>query len=179
MGTITLDDRDEAVLERLREADADAESLAEHLDLEVSHLRERLPELADNGLVERSDGGRYALTGDGTRALEATGDGSLDDRLDTPPAVEERIRSFGLRPDREAAVRNAFAFLHYWGAASATEIVDAVYAETPAGFDSERAWWDGCVRDRLAVLPAVEPPESDDGAWRYTGTAVVEERADG
>lgn len=178
MGTITLDDRDRAVLELLRESDADPDSLAESAGVDAGYLQERLPELADNGLVARTDGDVYELTDDGMRAVEATAVGAKDDRIDTPPAVEERIEAFELRPDREEAVRNAFSFLHYWGEASGSEIVDGVYSENPAGYESEREWWDECVRDRLAALPKVEPPGSAEEPWRYADTAVVEKRTD-
>jgi DNA-binding Lrp family transcriptional regulator len=180
MGTITLDDRDRAVLERLREAgtDADVDSLAEAVGVDDDYLRDRLPELADNGLVARTTGDAYELTDDGMRTVEATSVGAKDDRIDTPQAVEERIERFDLRPDREEAVRNAFSFLHYWGEAFGSEIVDAVYSENPAGFESEAEWWDGFVRDRLAELPSVEPPASDDGPWGYADTPVVEKRTD-
>ena len=180
MGTITLDDRDRAVLERLRESDADAapDALADAADVDAGYLRERLPELADNGLVARTDGDAYELTDDGMRAVEATSVGAKDDRIDTPPAVEERIGSFGLRPDREEALRNAFSFLHYWGEATGSEIVDGVYTENPAGFESEPEWWTGLVRDRLAELPTVEPPASEGEPWRYADTPVVEKRTD-
>lgn len=177
MVTITLDDRDEAVLERLRQGNADVESLSANLDLEAASLRDRLPELADNGLLERVDG-EYALTDHGVRAV-ATPDELAADRMGTPLDVDEHVRSLELRPDREAALRDAFSFLRYWGQAYGSEIVDAVYDETPAGYDSGRAWWDDCVRERLAALPSVEPPASDDEPWRYDGPSVVEERSDG
>lgn len=178
MVTITLDDRDEAVLERLRRDDTDVESLAESVGVDAEYLRDRLPELADNGLVERVDGEEYALTDHGTRAVAEPIELAAE-RMETPPDVDEHVRSLELRPDREAALRDAFSFLRYWGQAYGSEIVDAVYDETPAGYDSGRAWWDDCVRERLAALPSVEPPASDDEPWRYDGPSVVEERSDG
>jgi hypothetical protein len=177
MGTITLDDRDEAVLERLRKGDTDVETLAESVNADADCLWDRLPELADNGLVERADDA-YALTEDGARAVEATPIGAKDDRIDTPPEVEERIEAFDLRPDREEALRNAFSFLHYWGETSGAEVIDGVYSENPAGFESEREWWTELVRDRLAELPCVEPPASNHEPWRYAGTPGVEHRTD-
>jgi DNA-binding Lrp family transcriptional regulator len=179
MGTITLDDRDRAVLEHLRETDAAAvDALAEATGVDIDDLRDRLPELADNGLVGRTAADAYELTDDGMRTVEATPVGAKDDRIDTPQAVEERIDGFDLRPDREEAVRNAFSFLHYWGEAVGSEIVDGVYSEDPAGFESEVEWWDDFVRDRLAELPSVEPPGSDDEPWRYAGTPIVEKRTE-
>lgn len=185
MVNVTLDDRDRAVLQQLRHRDTDVESLASDVGCSPSSLQERLPELADNGLVERlgsdeSGGGGlqavYSLTEDGERAILASGSGTgtLDERIDTAPEVDERIESFDLRPDREDALRSAFAYLQFWGEAFAGEIADAGYTEHPAGFESPSAWWDGCVRDRLAELPAVEPPDSVDAPWRYGGEPTVE-----
>lgn len=174
MVNVTLDDRDRAVLERLRAGAADVDALAEAGPADAEHLRARLPELADNGLVDRESGDRYRLTDDGARVVEAAGTGAQDDRLDTPPAVEGRVLAFDLPPDREAALRGAFSFLHYWGDATAAEIVDAVYSEDPAGFDDPLAWWRECVRDRLAELPGVEPALSPGEPWRYDGVAVVD-----
>lgn len=174
MVNVTLDDRDRAVLERLRAGTADVDDLAESVPADADHLRDRLPELADNGLVDRESGDRYRLTDDGARVVEAAGTGAQDDRVDTPPAVEGRILAFDLPPDREAALRSAFAFLHYWGDATAAEIVDAVYSEDPAGYDDALAWWRECVRDRLAELPGVDPARSPGDPWRYEGEAVVD-----
>jgi predicted transcriptional regulator len=173
MGAITLDDRDRAVLEALREGRADPGTLADRAGCDPGYLRDRLPDLADNGLVVAAEG-TYELTENGRRLLAASPLGAKDDRIDTPAAVEDHLESQDLRPDREDAVRGAFAFLQYWGAASPDEIVDGIYSEHPAGFDSGAAWWSDCVRDRLADLPAVEPPEGDDGNWRFTGSPAVE-----
>ncbi|WP_232686045.1 hypothetical protein [Halobacterium zhouii] len=176
--TPTLDERDRVVLESLRRGNADIESLADNTDTTPEALQDRLVELADNGLVERADAGGYALTANGERVLVATPAGTADDRIDTPPDVERVIESFDLRPDREAAVRGAHSFLHYWGAATDSEIVDAVYSEVPAGFDGPDEWWAGFVRERLEALPSVEPPRSPDGEWQYSGTPIVEEETD-
>jgi len=177
MATITLDDRDRAVLKHLRDGATDVDALAERVSADRAYLRDRLPALADNGLVARIEPDVYDLTDGGRRALEATGDGTADDRVDTPPAVEGRILAFDLRPDREAALRDAFSFLRYWGEASSGEIIDGVYSEHPAGYDDYLTWWRECVRDRLAELPTVEPPPSD-ALWRFDGTPVVDSRTD-
>ena len=175
---ITLDERDKAALERLRRGDADVASLADSADCRPEYLRERLPELADNGLVERVDEDVYSLTANGARVLAATPAGTQDNRIDTPPEVERKIESFGLPPDGEEAVRNAFAFLHYWGEATESEIIDAVYSEDPAGFESSDEWWSGFVRGHLEDLPSVEPPRAAEEEWQYTGTPTVEEHTD-
>lgn len=186
MVDVTLDDRDSEILGRLCRGDADVESLAADASLDPEYLRDRLPELADNGLVRRVDGDVYAVTDSGRRAVAGSPAGTLDDRIDTPPEVEAAIEPFDLRPDREEAVRNAFAFLGYWGDATAMEIVDGVYSENPAGFTSPTGWWTELVRERLADLPLVDPPDDrgppdDPGTagstgepWRYAGTPGVE-----
>jgi DNA-binding transcriptional ArsR family regulator len=179
MENVTLDDRDRAVLERLREDPAGVDALATATDADAATLRERLPELADNGLVDRRPDGAFALTEDGERVLEATATGARDDSVDTRPAVEGRILAFDLPPDREAAVRGAFTFLQYWGDATAAEIVDGVYSEHPAGFEDRLAWWRECVRDRLAALPDVDAALSRGEPWRFEGTPVAESGADG
>lgn len=173
MVTITLDDRDRAILERLRRDDADVASLAERMPCKPPSLRTRLLEFADNGLVRRDDG-VYILTANGKRVLAGSPAGTMDNRIDTPTAVEQRIQSFDLRPDREQAVRNAFAFIHYWGEAVTSEIIDGVYSENPAGFESSEEWWTDCVRDHLEDLPSVEPPCSTGQPWWYSGTPIVE-----
>ena len=178
MVSITLDDRDRSVLVRLRDGAADVDSLAESVTADADYLRDRLPELADNGLVEPTGDGSYELTDDGERTVAATGDGSDDDRVDTPPKVEGRILSFDAPPEAQDAVRGAFAFLQYWGEASSAEVIDGVYSEYPAGYADEREWWRECVRDRLAELPTVEPPASTGENWRFEDTPVVDRGTD-
>lgn len=175
MANNTLDERDRVVLELLHEGGEDAESLADSVTESAESLRERLSELADDGLVESTDDGGYALTANGERVVAASGDGTMDNRIDTPPEVEREIESFDLPPDGTEAVRDAFAFLHYWGTASAGEIIDGVFSENPAAFESGTEWWTELVRDRLEGLPSVEPPTGTDREWRYSGTPTVEE----
>lgn len=174
---ITLDARDEAVLRRLRRGDAAVGTLADATSCAPGYLRDRLHDLADNGLVRRVADDRYTITDSGRRAVSGTPAGAMDHRIDTPDAVESRLRSFDLRADREAAVRGAFAFLRYWGEALPAEILDAVYSETPAGYPTAEAWWADLVADHLAALPFVDPGESWEDSWRYTGTPSVERDA--
>lgn len=185
MGSITLDDRDRAILGNLAEGERGVDALADDVAIDLDYLRERLPELADNGLVDRVGDDAFALTESGkqvvvTSSAAASDDegtpvqGTLDDRIDTPPDVEEALAALSLRPDWEAAVRGVYAFLHYWGMASAGEIIDAIYSEHPAGFAASETWWTECVRPGLASLPTVDPPDSDDWLWRFDGVPTVE-----
>ncbi|PSP76555.1 hypothetical protein BRC81_13155 [Halobacteriales archaeon QS_1_68_20] len=112
----------------------------------------------------------YTITADGERAVASSPVGSLDDRIDTPSDVAGRIDSFDLRPDRADAVRAAFAFLKFWGDATRGEVVDGVYSEHPAGYESGREWWAKLVRDRLADLPSVDSPSAEGSPWRDTET---------
>lgn len=167
MGTPTLDEIDEAILEHLAEGRDAADLTAE---FENDEVNDRLAALAESGLVSPDDD--YELTDSGRRVLAAPGDTTADDRIDVPERVEETIQGFDLPPDRAAAIRGAFAFLAYWGEATAYEIRDAIYSERPTGFESVEEWWE-FVRERLAGLPEIDPPAADDGAWGYAGRAGV------
>ncbi|AHG05335.1 hypothetical protein HALDL1_12545 [Halobacterium sp. DL1] len=178
MASNTLDDRDRAILERLHGEETDVESLAGTVNASPEQIRERFPRLLDNGLVEQVREDTYALTEDGQRVVAASPAGTQDNRIDTPADVEAAIQSFDLRPDREEAVRNAFAFLHYWGEATAPEIVDAIFPEDPAEYDDSDAWWADLVSDRLAALPSVDAPDSPNGEWQFEGAPIVDQRTD-
>lgn len=169
MSTPTLDDTDKAILERLAEGQSAAD-LTEEFDR--AEVGERLTALTDSGLVSE-DG--YELTDSGRRVLDAPGDASADDRIDVPEHVEEAIQRFDPPPDRAAAIRSAFAFLAYWGEATAYEIRDGIYSEHPVGYESPAEWWDGFLAEHLADLPGIEPPTSGDGTWQYAGRPEVDD----
>jgi len=165
----TLTDEDREILETLEDANRSVDVIAEELDRDPDDLADRLQELHDNGLVHAKGEG-WSLTRDGRNLLRAPGDGSADDRIDTPEEVEATIQSFQVRPDRTDAIRAAFAYLQYWDEATAGEIADDVYDEHPAGYPGPDEWWEQFVREYLAELPGVQRP--DDGeTWRYEETA--------
>jgi hypothetical protein len=146
---------------------------------------ERLSELADGGLVRRTDDGEeYALTPSGQRVLHARGDDPTGDAADRPATVEQDIAALDLDPGEREAVRRAVAFLRNWEAATESELVDAVFDEAPAGHDDPEEWWTELVRDPLAEVQGVASPDDGDGhgEWRYEDDGspeVAEADADG
>lgn len=177
MSNITLDDRDLSVLASLRRGPATVEALADAGGHSPGFLRDRLPELADKGLVRETDPEGYELTPSGMRLLAAAS-GERDERIDTPEHVERRIEALDLPPDEEDAVRTAFTFLRYWGEATASEIRNGVYSEHPAGYGSADEWWEW-LEGALASLPDVEPPGTGE-TWQYAGVPLsAEATADG
>jgi len=165
----TLTDEDATILETLEDANRSVDAIAAELDRDPDALDDRLQELHDNGLVHAKGEG-WSLTRDGRNLLRAPGDGSADDRIDTPEEVEAAIQSFQVRPDRTDAIRAAFAYLRHWDEATAGEIAADVYDEHPAGYPEPDEWWEQFVREYLAELPGVQRP--DDGeTWRYDETA--------
>jgi hypothetical protein len=168
---VTLTDDDRVILRALGDADRRVDDLADELDREPDDLKDRLETLYDNGLVHDKGEG-WALTRNGHHLLQSPGDGSADDRINTPEDVEATIESFQLRPDREDAVRAAFAYLRFWAEVTGDEIADDVYDEHPAGHDDPGDWWEDLVAENLAQLPGVERP--DDGeTWRYDATKTA------
>lgn len=172
---LTEDDR--RLLAALGPEPTDVDGLARALDEPAGDLAARLAELADNGLVDDLGEGRYERTQSGRRLLSTAG-GRMDEAVDTTPAIEEVLADADLPADAVDAVRGAYAFLRYWGGATADEIVDAIYPEWPATFDSAEEWWAG-VSTALASLPEVAAPEDDREAvaavWHYTGRPEVTE----
>ncbi|WP_129114541.1 hypothetical protein [Halegenticoccus tardaugens] len=175
MATDTLTEADRDALAALLDGPADASALASRTDSVPDDLAERLAFFEDNGLVRERDDGRFELTDSGRRIVLAPGDGSADDDIDLPDRVRRTLAALGLRADLLDAVRHAFAFLAYWGEATAAELREGVYTEAPSGYGSPDEWWRDGVRGALAALPDIEPPSEDGGLWRYSGDP---ERAD-
>lgn len=165
-----LEAYDKRLLALLGTQTRSASTLAADLDAPPREVSARLADLADNGLVYELDDGQYERTESGRRVLVASGSGTVDERIDTPPEVERAIGEFDLRVDEADAVRHAYAFLRYWGRVTEEELVDAIYDEATASRETSAEWWDGLVEEPLAALPGVEAPSGDDEPWRYTGT---------
>lgn len=168
----TLTDTDLTVLAVLRDGSAGTETLAERAGLAPGSLDDRLEFLTDNGLVRATDGA-YELTDSGRQVLRASGDGAGDSSPDVPPEVVEALEDRGLRADRLDAVCEAFAFLRYWGRATAAELKDGAFSEAPLEYETAEAWWTEFVRDHLAAAPMVEPAAEDGEFWTFAGTPGV------
>ena len=163
-----LDEGDQHLLALLGTQPRSVATLGATVDSAPADLEARLDELADNGLVTATGDGEYQRTESGRRVLVSSSSGTLDERLDTTPAVEAALAAFDLRADEADAVRHAFTFLRYWGQVTEAEFLDAIYSEAPAGRESPDQWWVGVVREPLASLPGVAPPDADGEPWRYT-----------
>jgi DNA-binding Lrp family transcriptional regulator len=170
MSTPTISDDDETILEYLVDGPAERADVADGVGKGDDETAERLDGLVEAGLVREVED-VYEITDSGERLLAAPGDSTADSRVDTPPAVDETIDEMDLAPDHAEAVEETFAFLRYWGEATGAEVIDAVYSENPLDYADAESWWDEAIRDVLAALPDVDPPdETDDDVWRYDGT---------
>jgi biotin operon repressor len=178
MGTITLEALDTTVLRLLDDAPASGDELATAVEHSRSELADRLEELEENGLLREREDGTYALTKSGTRVLDVPADGSTDSRIDAPTHVQQAIKGLDLRADREEAVFDAVAFLQYWGDTTESELIDGIYSENTAEYETAEKWWQTFMRDTLAELPDIESPTADEESWRYTGTPEIEERTE-
>ncbi|MCU4752927.1 hypothetical protein OB919_13230 [Halobacteria archaeon AArc-curdl1] len=177
MSSNTLDELGRTILETAVDDPVTTADLGSSLEAPRDAVNDRLEQLVDNGLLRPTDGDAYELTENGARLLEASPAEAGDNRIDTPDRVEAAIETLSLRPDEAAAVRNAFSFLRYWGEATTAEIVDGVYTETPAEYESADRWWEKCVEERLGGLPDVHPPPNDGSVperWRYDGELTVD-----
>lgn len=153
---------DERVLAALADAPAGVDAIATRIDEPPERVAERLSAMADNELVVED--GEYRLTDSGRRVLDAPGDGTADDRIDVPDDVRAAIEALDFRPDREDALLAAVAFVRYWGEASESELIDAVYSAHPAGFGDHREWQRGIVHGALDGVPGVS---SDGNVWSW------------
>lgn len=161
-----LTDADERMLAVLVGDSMGFPCLSADLDFEESRLRGQLSRLIKNGLVTETSDNTFGLTRSGQRVLASTQGYSLGDRTHLTSEVNQRIDGFDLRPDRTDAVRSSYRFLKYWVNATAGEISEAIFRERPAGYESPTNWWENCIRDRLAMLRTVVPPESN-LVWRH------------
>ncbi|MFC5973358.1 hypothetical protein ACFPYI_18665 [Halomarina salina] len=178
-GTTTVDGDHDLVLRRVVGGEGDPETLADHVDRPRGRVESLLSDLVDDGLVEEGEAGQYEPTSSGRRLLSTDADDPTDDP-DVPRAVDLVVASFDLDVDEKEALRRSLVFLRQWNSSTASELVDGVFDESPAGYDDPEAWWTDLVRDRLTALPGVVPPAEDETQWRYAGDdASLDEDGDG
>lgn len=165
----SLTETDLAVLVELYRSPEDAITLAQSGDIRPDQLSTCLTFLTNNGLIQKH-GDTYELTASGSRVLRVPGSEHADDSIDVPRSVHWLLQSRGLRTDRLDAVLATFAFLRYWGKATAAELKDGVFSEVPLEYETTERWWTDLIRDHLAAVPTIESPTNENCFWRFTGT---------
>ncbi|WP_267640326.1 helix-turn-helix domain-containing protein [Haloarchaeobius amylolyticus] len=80
------------------------------------------------------------------------------------PGASEMMRDW-----RRDAVRAAYEFLREEGEATTENLVSSVYPAHSAGYNDEEPWW-AMVAERLACLPGVSPPATDEDTEDETWT---------
>src|SRR5699024_1380600 len=156
----SLTETDLAVLAELYRSPEDMVTLAQDVDIQPDQLATRLLFMEDNGLIQQySD--TYELTASGSRVLRVPGSETADDSIGAPQSVLWLLQSRGLRADRLDAVLATFAFLRYWGKATAAELKDGVFSEVPLEYETTERWWTDLIRDHLAAVPIIESPTNE------------------
>lgn len=80
-------------------------------------------------------------------------------------------------PER-TAVRTAFDLLYNQGCCTKQDLVESVFPEYPAGYDSAQAWFDNCIRRVLEQLPRVERSSEAHDTWRYSQDYLLADSPD-
>jgi hypothetical protein len=134
----------------------EGERLDEFARRAVAKTRERLGREPSTGLDYRS-GTRIARSSSDVRP----GEDLVDlDSLDVPGRSESTCA-----PRREA-VGAALAYLRDVDRAKKGDFVDELYAEYPAGYDTESGWW-RCVKRGLKDAPVVDGGGEGSRVWTY------------
>lgn len=134
----------------------EGERLDEFARRAVAKTRERLGREPSTGLDYRS-GTRIARSSSDVRP----GEDLVDlDSLDVPGRSESTCA-----PRREA-VGAALAYLRDVDRAKKGDFVDELYAEYPAGYDTESGWW-RCIKRGLKDAPVVDGGGEGSRVWAY------------
>lgn len=134
----------------------EGERLDEFARRAVAKTRERLGREPSTGLDYRS-GTRIARSSSDVRP----GEDLVDlDSLDVPGRSESTCA-----PRREA-VGAALAYLRDVDRAKKGDFVDELYAEYPAGYDTESGWW-RCIKRGLKDAPVVDGGGEGSRVWTY------------
>lgn len=175
MDELTIRSSDLLILENIDKFGGAAHSLPESLALSESEIRQRLSKFVDNGIIRVVGADTFELTASGHRLLDISQNRRQSSEIDIPTPVETVITGFELRPYEAEAIRRSYAFLRFWRSATTDEIIDGIYSEYPAGYQSSDEWWSNLVRDQLGVVPDVVPPTLGDTQWKYTGDFTGDE----
>lgn len=118
----------------------------------VARTRKRLGREVETGLRYRST----AAMSDDVRPGEDVAD---LDSIDVPGYDDDLVER------RREAVGAALAYLRDEGEAIRSDVVDALYEDYPAGYDSETGWWN-CIKRGFRQVPAVKGGEGR-RKWAY------------
>ncbi|WP_255192592.1 hypothetical protein [Natronobeatus ordinarius] len=138
---------------------------------------ERLPDVAVT--AEGSIGETWRYEGSAVVETFADQDGrAVRDPDSTAPSigsVRHALESRELRAEERAAARAAFVVLFGRGAVTADELVERVYDDHPAGYESPEAWVEW-LSELLETVPDVDgEAEVEDGvSWVYDPWVAVE-----
>ena len=168
----SLTETDLAILSQLHQSPTNTVTLAQSVDIPPDRLSNRLAFMVDNGLIREIDNA-YEVTASGSRVLRVPDDEIVDNSIDVPRSVLWTLQSRNLRADQLDAVLATFAFLRYWGKATAAELKDGVFSEVPLEYETAERWWTELVSDHLAAVPTIEPPATENGFWQFTGTPGI------
>lgn len=168
----SLTETDLAILSQLHQNPTNTVTLAQSVDIPPDRLSNRLAFMVDNGLI-REIGNAYEVTASGSRVLRVPGDELVDNSIDVPQSVLGILQSRNLCADQIDAVLATFAFLRYWGKATAAELKDGVFSEIPLEYETAERWWTELVSDHLAAVPIIEPPATESGFWQFIGTPGI------
>lgn len=164
--TTTSDAELVAVLARADDPVLTTREVSERVEISKRQTLERLEELHRAGRVYRKEvpprATVWAAASDGVRAdaraaLEAVG---------VPPGgvgFEERAKALAAIHDH----------LRRRGAAERADLLEEVYPDHPAGYETPGSWWTNAYQPALRELADrrddLEPPPSGGSAYRYVG----------
>lgn len=81
-------------------------------------------------------------------------------------SARHAIEHVELTESERTAVRAAFDVIFEAGTISDAELVEAVYSDYSAGYETAERWWRDCVSGALATLPNVQSDSAGE-TWRY------------
>jgi hypothetical protein len=147
------------------------ESLGSHANQLRGVEGERLDEFARRAVAKtRERLGREPTTGlayqSGTRIARSSSDVRPGEDLVDLDSLDVPGRSESTCAPRREAVGAALAYLRDVDRAKKRAFVEELYAEYPAGYDSESGWW-RCIKRGLKSAPVVDGGGEGSRVWTY------------